>query len=571
MTDLDLDQAMKAALAAEDLDAFDTYAAVANRRDKVAAQQRDTQARREFARGRRFDVLLARGVPEDVAVQTVYGVSVARQHRDRTIASLRAQGYQGAGLDELARAAFADHVRHEIDLAEASQDVGLVMVNKEGRALHIDGRSLWTGPLTRARRYASDELLEWWETHPRPDYPAYRAALDPTPVERKGATMAKTRTTAAAVTPTPQDAVLAGPRDHATILSDLADRMGVKLTLVPPVVDEPAPVTTAHQRPTSAATMVGQGKARVRLMVHITSALKRGQRPGHVLFYGAPGLGKTSMAELVAAETGGTLIRATASALNSPRRMARCLSDLEHGSVLFIDEVHGLNLISETLLYSAMEDGRIEYSSDGPGTGGVGSTDADVKSIQLEPFTLVAATTLPGRLSKPLLNRFALQLELEYYTDDQLAEIILNAAVDMPVDITEDACLALGRRARGTPRVALSLLDTARDYAGFITDDGKVTEASAVEAMTLEDIDELGLTSADRAYLDTLCKRFKGGPVGLDNLAVACDQDTDTVEDMIEPFLIRSKLIARFPRGRVATKAAFERLGLRPPADLGLY
>jgi Holliday junction DNA helicase RuvB len=341
------------------------------------------------------------------------------------------------------------------------------------------------------------------------------------------------------------------------VLSNAAQRMGVALRLVPPpqvVTCEKAP--RICERPTNARTMIGQEKARVQLLMHLESARKRDETPGHILLFGPAGLGKTSMAELVAHETGRNLVQTIASAVNTPTKLGKVLAKLKDRDVLFIDEVHSLPMQAKELLYKAMEDGEIELNTStacGP----------QMVSVDVAEFTLVGATTKPGKLEQPLRDRFALILALVYYTDDELAEMVLNAAEGLDIDIDEDACLSLGRRARGTARVAINLLRKTRSFADAMGVT-QVTEQVVADAMTLEGIDSLGLTVTDQKVLRLLCEQYGGIPVGLENLAMSVGEDYATVRDMVEPELIRRGLVRRYQRGRVATKAAFEHLGLPP-------
>lgn len=344
----------------------------------------------------------------------------------------------------------------------------------------------------------------------------------------------------------------------------LAERLGMRLRPAPAQEAVQAPSTPAHAapRPAVLTTMVGQERARTQLLMAIRGAQQRDEACPHVLFHGPAGTGKTSLAEIVGHETGGALVRATASALGSPKNLARALVKLEAGSVFFIDEVHGLSKLSTELLYTALEDGRVEFIA------GAG-TKSEVVSAELEPFTLVAATTELGRVPQPLRDRMRV-IELEHYRDDELAEIVTRAAGDTP--ISPDAADDLGRRSRGTPRIALDLLGRVRDYAA-VMGDGKITDEMVQGCMKVMEIDEQGLTLTDQMVLLALVDDgpggFKGGPVGLDNLAVAAGQDPSTVKSVVEPHLIRIGFMARLPRGRVATRRAYEHLGMRAPADLG--
>ncbi len=318
-------------------------------------------------------------------------------------------------------------------------------------------------------------------------------------------------------------------------------------------------------RPQELTAMVGQERARTRIGRHLLAARQRAEQPGHVLLHGPAGLGKTSLAELIAHETGGRLVRGNGATIRGERALARLLADLEDGDVFLLDEIHRLPASSAELLLTGLEDGRIEVQ-----VGGTSGAKAQIVTVELSDFTLAGATTELGKLSLPLRSRFALVVQLEYYSDDELAEIIIGKALTVGQGITEDAALALGRRGRNTARVALNLLNTCRDHAAAMGAE-TIDVALVDDAMSVEDTDALGLTTADQQVLRALCdpKTYHGGPVGERNLACAADVDLRTLTDVIEPFLIRRGMLIRMPRGRCATRAAFDHLGWRPPADLG--
>lgn len=335
----------------------------------------------------------------------------------------------------------------------------------------------------------------------------------------------------------------------------------------PAPAPRPAPdteVSTAPERPTSLGDMIGQEKVRAQLMTMLRSAGLRGEVPGHVLLYGPPGLGKTTIGLLVASQAGGRLVTTTASAVNSPQKLARELAALVAGDVLFIDEIHGLSRTTEEALYSAMEDRRIEVSS---GTGAAARSTV----VNLEPFTLVGATTKAGKLSAPLRDRFPFVGALEYYSAEELSRIVSRVARLQDVKIEDEAADSLGRRSRGTPRIALNLFKRVRDYAISSTDCAAnviVTERVVDDCLALFEVDTLGLDPTDRLILRALCVDYSGGPVGVDVLAAATGQDVTTIADGVEPFMLRTGLMRRQSRGRVATKLAYQHLGLRVPADI---
>jgi len=344
-------------------------------------------------------------------------------------------------------------------------------------------------------------------------------------------------------------------------MDDAASRLGITRSpaVAPPVVDAtPAPVTT---RPPSTLAMIGQDDVRTRLLLAVNAATARGEQVGHVLLQGPPGLGKTSLAQLVAHETGGNLVQVISSAVSTAIKLGRELVKLKAGDVLFIDEIHGLSLATEELLYGALEDRKIEIPT---GRG----EKATVVAVDLPPFTLVGATTQAGKLSRPLSDRFGTVLHLSYYSDDELGRIVLGAAQAMGLDPDPAACDDLGRRSRGTPRIALNLLRKARDWAQVLGE-GRLDVAAVRAAMTIEDIDDRGLTMADQMVLLALCDTHQGGPVRLENLAVSAGVDLFTVRESVEPFLIRLGFMLRVTKGRVALPAGYTHLGMPVPPIIG--
>jgi Holliday junction DNA helicase RuvB len=312
-------------------------------------------------------------------------------------------------------------------------------------------------------------------------------------------------------------------------------------------------------RPRKLDEFVGQPRVREQLELVLESARRRGVPPDHVLLSGPPGLGKTSMAMIVAAELGAALRITSGPALERAGDLAAMLSNLAPGDVLFIDEIHRIARPAEEMLYLAMEDFRVDVVvGKGPGATSI--------PLEIAPFTLVGATTRSGSLTGPLRDRFGFTGQMEFYTDTELELIVRRAATILDIPIDRDGCAEIAGRSRGTPRIANRLLRRVRDYAE-VRADGKVTVGIARAALAVYDVDELGLDRLDRAVLTALTRSFGGGPVGISTLAVAVGEESTTVEEVCEPYLVRAGMLARTPRGRVATAAAWEHLGMVPPAD----
>lgn len=327
------------------------------------------------------------------------------------------------------------------------------------------------------------------------------------------------------------------------------------------LVDEPG------LRPRTLDEFVGQAELKGHLAVMLGAARRRREAADHLLFAGPPGLGKTTLAHIVAAEMGTTIQVTSGPALERAGDLASILTRIEDGDVLFIDEIHRLPRAVEEVLYPAMEDFRIDVVlGKGPAARSI--------PLDLARFTLVGATTRTGLITGPLRDRFGLVARLEYYDTDDLRRIVGRAARILGVDITDDGAAEIARRARGTPRIANRLLRQVRDFAE-IERDGHIDAEVAAAGLAFFGVDERGLDKASRAVLDALCRRFGGGPVGLSTLAIAVSEPTETVEDVYEPYLIQQGLLMRTPRGRVATPAAFAHLDLvapgPAPAQDGLF
>jgi holliday junction DNA helicase RuvB len=315
-------------------------------------------------------------------------------------------------------------------------------------------------------------------------------------------------------------------------------------------------------RPRRLEDFVGQEALKDQLAVSIAAATARGEALDHVLLAGPPGLGKTSLAQILAAELEVAFVQTAGPALERKGDVAAFLTALEPRSVFFVDEIHRLPRALEETFYPAMEDRCLPITV-GQGAG------ARIVTLELPPFTLIGATTRTGLLTTPLRDRFGIQHRLEHYAPEELARIVRRSARLLGVAIEDAGAVAIARRSRGTPRVANRLLRRVRDYAE-VRDSGVVTERVAGEALDLLEVDHEGLDRLDREILRAICEKFGGGPVGLSTLAVAVGEEADTIEDVYEPYLLQQGLIERTPRGRAATKRAYEHLGLRPSGPMTL-
>ncbi|SEA52266.1 Holliday junction DNA helicase subunit RuvB [Oribacterium sp. KHPX15] len=315
-------------------------------------------------------------------------------------------------------------------------------------------------------------------------------------------------------------------------------------------------------RPQKLDDYIGQSKLKEMMKVYITAAKNRGESLDHCLFYGPPGLGKTTISNIIANELGVNIKVTSGPAIEKPGEIAAILNGLSEGDVLFVDEIHRLNRQVEEVLYPAMEDFAIDIML---------GKDATARSIRLDlpHFTLIGATTRAGLLSAPLRDRFGIISKLEFYNKDELKKIVLRSANVLNVEIDDEGAERIALRSRGTPRLANRLLKRVRDFAD-VKYGGKITKEAADMALDILDVDKLGLDQNDRTYLLTIMEKFNGGPVGVETLAAALGEDSGTIEDVYEPYLLMNGLINRTPRGRVATANAYRHLGLPHQETLDL-
>lgn len=312
-------------------------------------------------------------------------------------------------------------------------------------------------------------------------------------------------------------------------------------------------------RPTTLAEYVGQDKVKQSLEIYIKAAKSRKDALDHVLLYGPPGLGKTTLSHIIANELGSQFKITSGPAIEHAADLAAILTNLKKNDVLFIDEIHRLNKSVEEILYPAMEDFALDFIV------GKGPSAKNMR-LKIQPFTLIGATTKAGMLTNPLRDRFGVICRLELYNEDELKVIVKRSAKILNIEIDDQACLDIAKRSRGTPRIANRLLKRVRDYAEVLGT-GKITKEITDQALAKMEIDELGLDFIDRKILESIINKFGGGPVGLDTLSATISEDTSTIEDVYEPYLLQLGFIARTPRGRVALEPAYRHLGKEPKQD----
>ncbi|MDQ2693842.1 MAG: Holliday junction branch migration DNA helicase RuvB [Pseudomonadota bacterium] len=333
--------------------------------------------------------------------------------------------------------------------------------------------------------------------------------------------------------------------------------------LIAPAASAEETVLDRAIRPTTLDDYIGQAALREQMEIFVAAARARSEALDHVLLFGPPGLGKTTLAHIIAYEMGVNLRQTSGPVLERPGDLAALLTNLEPRDVLFVDEIHRLSPLVEEVLYPAMEDYQLDIMI------GEGPAARSIK-LDLPPFTLVGATTRAGLLTSPLRDRFGIVQRLEFYTAEELTRIVQRAAAILAVETAADGAVEIGRRARGTPRIANRLLRRVRDVAQ-VRGDGRIDRGVARRALDLLKVDDCGFDDLDRRLLRTLIDKFDGGPVGLDTLAAALSEERDTIEDVLEPYLIQQGFIMRTPRGRIATGLAYRHFGLTPAGGGDLF
>ena len=322
-------------------------------------------------------------------------------------------------------------------------------------------------------------------------------------------------------------------------------------------VDDDEVLFEATLRPNKFEDYIGQDKTKRNLEIFIEAARMRGDALDHVLFYGPPGLGKTTLANIIASEMGANIKSTSGPVIEKSGDLAAILTNLKKGDILFIDEIHRLSNVIEEILYSAMEDYNLDIMI------GQGPSARSIK-LELPPFTLVGATTRAGLLTSPLRDRFGVVHRLDYYSPEELETIIARSASILKIETHSDGAGEIARRSRGTPRIANRLLRRVRDYAQ-VKAEGIITKDVAKKSLEMMEVDHLGLDKMDHKLILTLIEKFKGGPVGVESLAASISEERDTIEDVLEPYLMQSGFIQRTPRGRIATEIAYQHFGITPP------